>query len=82
MVMTYIGLNRGRGQFLNLLGAPMILYGKKCTGIYNCALIKVDWLVAFIEVRVVGTVPVFVIFLQRWRTIFTVYSQWEVRADI
>ncbi len=77
-MMTYIGLNRGRGHFLNLLGAPMILYGKKC--IYNCAFIKVDWLVACIAVRVVGTV--FVIFLRRWRTIFTVYSQWEARADI
>jgi hypothetical protein len=25
-----LGLNRGQDQFLKILGAPMILYGKKC----------------------------------------------------
>jgi hypothetical protein len=54
----------------------MIFVLQKC--VYNCALIKVDWLAACIALS--GTV--FVIVLRRWRTIFTVSSHWEARADI
>ncbi len=37
---------------------------------YNCSLIKVDWLDAFIAQSVAGAV--LVVFLRRWRTICTV----------
>ncbi len=40
---------------------------------YTCALIKVDCLAACIALKVIGAV--FVIFLWRWRTIYTVLQQ-------
>ncbi len=37
---------------------------------YLCALIKVDWLAAYIALRVVGAV--LVAFLRRWHTVCTI----------
>ncbi len=45
----------------------------------QCALIKVDLLVACIELRVVDAV--LVVFLRRWRKFAQSFSQWEARAD-
>jgi hypothetical protein len=35
---SVLGLDRGRGQFLNFLNAPMILYRKKCFLAVNASL--------------------------------------------
>ncbi len=49
---------------------------------YNCALITVDWLAACIELRVIGAVPVFVIFFRHWRTICTVPQQGPIPEEM
>jgi hypothetical protein len=40
---------------------------------YNCTLIKIDWLAACIELKVVGAM--LVVFLWRWSKIFTILQQ-------
>ncbi len=46
---------------------------------FYCIMIKVDWLDACIALRVVGAV--LVVFLQRWRKLWTILYQLDSRAD-